>query len=127
MLGLLNQYLTKIGCPEEFGYFGSLYLYYEFPNGVKMLLLDTYGPLSLYTFEYELFTKDNEPIILRRDDAIYQTVPFDVGDPEEMDAFFNRVMRLGIDEEIEVYPQGTMRDYKLENKQKMLNFMPWND
>jgi len=127
MLGIMNPYLKKIGFPKEIGYFGSLYFYYEFPNGINMILLDTYGPLSLYTFQYGLFTKDNRPIIVRDDQEIYLQASLNIEDPEKFDAFLRRIMRLGIDEKIDFYTNGTLEDYKLENQQKMLDFMPWDD
>ncbi|MBQ9279861.1 MAG: hypothetical protein IJ215_02275 [Clostridia bacterium] len=115
MLGFYNQYLTKICSPEELGYYGSLALVYEFPNGIKMYLLDTCRKYVPYTFVYELFNAEGKKLVLRDKEVFYHYAPFVCNDD-----FFNRILKLGIEEEIEFATEKTPADeYLLKNTNKL--------
>lgn len=105
MLGLMNPYLTRICFPQELGYRGSVAFIYQFPNGITMHLIDTYGDHINYTFIYNLYNAQNQRINLRDKNVFYHAASFPCSE-EGMDEFFHRVMNLGIKEEIELKQEG---------------------
>ena len=110
MLNLVNPYLKRVCSPEEYGYFGSLMLVYEFPNGIKMYLIDTCRKYVPYCFEYQLFDAEGKKISLRDKEVFYHHASFSF-----TDEFFDRILKLGIDEDLD-YTQSFPADkYLLEN------------
>lgn len=117
MLNLKNQYLKRICSPEEFGYYGSLMLIYEFPNGIKMYLIDTCQVYVPYCFVYQLYDANGRKISLRDKKVFYHYASF-ICTEEDSEEFFNRILKLGIDEEIEYTDRATPADEFLIDKIK---------
>ena len=119
MMNLLNPYLKRICPPSEFGYYGSLMLIYEFPNGITMYLIDTCRKHVPYYFVYQLYDAEGRKLILRAKEVIFQTEPFYCTEGcAEM--FFERILKLGIDEEIEPFDSETEADeYLIQNASKL--------